>query len=130
MSTHTPREARNLALATEMYERVIVAFDASEIERFFAPGYIQHGSLARDGQEGLREFINGARHDFPEARVTIRRAFADGDFVIFHVRGQLGPDHPVAAVVDIFRLGDGLVQEHWEVIQELPDALPHGNGSF
>jgi predicted SnoaL-like aldol condensation-catalyzing enzyme len=30
----------------------------------------------------------------------------------------------------MFRLGDGLILEHWEVIQELPTTLPHGNGSF
>jgi len=130
MNARTPEEERNLAFATEAYSRVLTRFDPTEIDRYFAIDYVQHGSLAADGREGLRAFIEQARCDFPDAKIEIVRSFVDGEFVIFHVRGQLAPAQPVAAVVDMFRVGNGLIQEHWEVIQELPTALPHRNGSF
>ena len=130
MSTRTADEERILAFATEMYERVVIPFDATLVDRYFAPDYIQHGSLARDGRDGLRAFLDQARRDFPDAEIAIRRSFVDGDHVIFHVSGQLGPQHRPAAIVDMFRIQEGAIQEHWEVIQELPESVPHDNGSF
>ena len=128
--SRSEEEARNLAIATEMYNTVIVPFDSAHLDRFFPSDYIQHSNLADDGREGLKTFLDEAKTRFPNAKIEIRRAFADGPYVIFHVWGRLEEGGPASAIVDIFRLEGGLIREHWEVIQEIPGAVQHGNGPF
>lgn len=103
-------------------------FDSTNLDRYIAPDYIQHGALAADGREPLRRFLDEARQKWPKARLEIRREFVDGDFVIFHVFGALRPEDRGSVVVDIFRMQNGLIQEHWEAIQEIPETLAHQNG--
>lgn len=127
---YTEQEQRNLAIATEMYEQVLMGFDDTQIDQYFPSDYIQHGALATDGLEGLRGFLKDAKVRFPNVNLNIVRAFADGDHVIFHVRGRLSPELPEAAIVDIFRLENNKIAEHWEVIQDVPETLLHDNGMF
>jgi predicted SnoaL-like aldol condensation-catalyzing enzyme len=126
----TVQEMRNLAIASEMYARVLTPLDSTDVDRYFPPDYVQHGSLAEDGREALKRFLDNGRRQYPRFSSTIKRAFVDGDHVIFHVHVVLEPGAPGMAVVDIFRMADGLIQEHWEVIQPVPETLPHGNGTF
>jgi len=123
-------EQRNLEIATQMYERVIIPFDSAHLARYVHPDYIQHSNLAADGRDGLRAFLDEAKSRFPNAKIEIKRAFVDGDYVIFQVAGQLEPGGAAAAIIDIFRMRDGLICEHWEAVQEIPAAFPHGNGPF
>ena len=58
----------------------------------------------------------------------MKRIFADGDYVITHVHGVLEPGHPRSAIVEIFRLEDGRIVEHWDVLQEIPDESSNDNG--
>lgn len=128
--TYSALEEENRARAIAAYESVLIPFDSRRVGEFFSPAYIQHSSLAADGLPALMDFLDGARRDSPEARTEIKRVFADGDHVIFHVHVRLRPDDPGFAVVDIFRLQDGLIAEHWDVIQPIPRDLPNKNGMF
>lgn len=130
MSERGILETENLRIATEMYETVLAPLDPAEVDRYFASDYIQHGSLASDGRDALKGFLEQARKEYPDVRSRIVRSFADGNHVIFHVHVVLQPGDGGLAVVDIFRVKDGLMAEHWEVIQPVPDALPHANGTF
>ena len=56
--------------------------------------------------------------------------FADGDFVILHCHSVREPGTPGRAVVDIFKLENGKVVEHWDVIQDIPDKPMNSNGMF
>jgi predicted SnoaL-like aldol condensation-catalyzing enzyme len=128
--SRTPQETENLRIATEMYERVLFPFDASLVDRYIAPDYRQHSALAPDGRDALKAFLVQARADYPQARTEIKRSFADGDHVIFHVHVVLEPETPGYAVADIFRLEGGLIAEHWDVIQPAAATAPHANGIF
>lgn len=128
--TRSREEAASLAFATEMYRAVLMTFDADAVDRYFAQDYRQHGALAADGRDALKAFLREARESFPEVHSEIKRSFVDGDHVIFHVHVRLRPEDRGVAVVDMFRLEDGLIAEHWEVIQEVPETLMHTNGTF
>ncbi|HEX7759328.1 MAG TPA: nuclear transport factor 2 family protein [Caulobacteraceae bacterium] len=123
-------ETANRALVMAAYAEVLQPFDASRVDEFFAPDYIQHSPLAEDGAAGLKAFLNWARETSPNARHHIRRVFADGDFVIIHLQVVLEPGDPGLAVVDIFRVQDGRIAEHWDVMQPAPEAAPNPNGMF
>jgi len=62
--------------------------------------------------------------------VDIKRVFADGDFVILHSHAVREPDTLGRAVVDIFKLENGKVVEHWDVIQDVPEKPMNSNGMF
>jgi predicted SnoaL-like aldol condensation-catalyzing enzyme len=94
------------------------------------PRYIQHNPVAADGPEGLKAFIQFLRDKFPNSRSEIKRVFADGDFVIVHVHAIREPGTRGRAIIDIFRLENGKVVEHWDVAQDVPEKAANSNGMF
>ena len=87
------------------------------------PEYIQHNPQAPDGAEAFIGFVKA----FPEANVDIRRVVAEGDIVVTHSLLKFAPDDRGTVAVDLFRLQDGKVVEHWDVLQPYPEesANPH-----
>jgi len=130
MKAYTPTEARNLEIATAMYHEMLMPFDSRHVDRFIAENYIQHSTAASGGREGLRAFLDNRNAGFPEVDIRIKASFADGDFTIFHIHTIRFPGDPGMNIVDIFRMKDGMVEEHWEVVQDIPETLPHDNGIF
>lgn len=120
---HDAREQANLAMVLAMHRDVLAAMDSARVDDFIAPGYIQHSSLAAPTVAALKEFLDRVRIESPDAVQTVHRAFADGDHVILHSHVMRWPGDPGLAVVDIFRCADGMIAEHWDVIQEVP-AVP------
>ena len=86
--------------------------------------------MAADGIEGFKAFIAMRKEKTPHARSEIKRAFADGDFVILHVESHREPGDRGVAIVDIFRLENGKIVEHWDVIQPIPEKSANSNGMF
>ena len=103
-------------------------FDAAA--KFFGPHYIQHNPTAPDGIEGFKAFLGFLREKFPDSRSEIKRAFADGDYVILHVHSVREKGTRGRAIVDIFRLENGKIVEHWDVVQEIPEKAANTNGMF
>ncbi|NBC36573.1 hypothetical protein GTZ99_08385 [Novosphingobium sp. FSY-8] len=116
----TPQEEANLALVLEMYNKVLIAMDSSAVDRYISPDYVQHSSLAEPGVPALKAFLDMVRAQSPDARQTIHRALVDGDMVAVHVHVMRFPGDPGLAVVDIFRCADGMIVEHWDVLQDVP----------
>ena len=84
--------------------------------------YIQHNLAARDGLQGLEEFL--AQVPPNTVKVNIVRIFQDDDHVFAHSEYEFfGPK----AGFDIFRIEDGKIVEHWDNLQEIP-AAPTANG--
>jgi len=128
--SYTPREEANRQLVLGAYEHVLKPLDSSRVDDFFAPGYIQHNPMARTGANGLKDFLDWARAQSPDAEHRVKRVFADGDHVIAHVHVIINPGERGNAVVDIFRIEDGRVAEHWDVAQVVPADSANSNGMF
>ena len=68
---------------------------------------------------------------YPDLKLVIKRVIAEGDMVVTHSHLDLEPDkpgHPGRALADFFRLEDGKVVEHWDVIQDVPAESANDNG--
>jgi predicted SnoaL-like aldol condensation-catalyzing enzyme len=130
MSHRTAQEELNHRLVAQMYEEVLQPLNSSRVDRFFAPGYIQHSPLAATGAQGLKDFLDWARARSPKAEHRIKRMLVDGDYVIVHVHVIINPGERGNAVVDIFRIADGKIAEHWDVGQEVPVHAANNNGMF
>lgn len=119
-------------------KRVVLAFydaglnrkDYATASRYFGPRYIQHNPTSDDGKEGFAKFLEYLRTNHPDSHSSIRQSFADGDFVILHVLEKLHPNDRGNAIVDIFRLENGKIVEHWDVKQPIPDHAANRNGMF
>lgn len=127
---HSAQEKANLERVLAMYREVLIAMDADRVEAHLPPDYVQHSSLAEPGLEPLKAFLRMVREQSPDARQTIHRAFADDDHVILHVHVERFPGDPGLAVVDMFRIEDDRIVEHWDVIQEIPADPINPNGMF
>jgi predicted SnoaL-like aldol condensation-catalyzing enzyme len=80
--------------------------------------------------EGLKAFLAFLRDKFPDYHSEIKRIFADGDYVIVHVHNVPTPGSRGNAIVDIFKLENGKVVEHWDVRQEIPEQSANSNTMF
>jgi len=123
----TEAEQRNHALVMAMFQAVLQPLDSAAVDRFVSPDYIQHSPLAAPGREALKAFLDQARRKTPDAVHDLKRSFVDGDHVIVHYHVRLEPDDPGFAVIDIFRVQDGMIAEHWDVVQEVRSDGPNPN---
>jgi predicted SnoaL-like aldol condensation-catalyzing enzyme len=120
----------NKKTVLEFYEAGLNKKDFESASKYFGPKYIQHNPGAPDGIEGFKTFVNFLREKFPNSHSEIKRSFADGDYVILHVHAVREPGTRGRAIVDIFRLENGKIVEHWDVAQDIPEKMPHNNGMF
>jgi predicted SnoaL-like aldol condensation-catalyzing enzyme len=120
----------NKKAVVEFYEAGLNRKDFEAAAKFFGPRYIQHNPGAPDGIEGFKGFLTFLREKFPNSHSEIKKVFAEGDFVILHVHSVREPGTRGRAIVDIFRLENGKIVEHWDVAQDIPDKMPHNNGMF
>jgi len=120
----------NKKTVLEFYEAGLNKKDFDAASKYFGPKYIQHNPGAPDGIEGFKTFVNFLRSKFPNSHSEIKKVFADGDHVILHVHAVREPGTLGRAIVDIFRLENGKIVEHWDVAQDIPEKMPHNNGMF
>jgi len=108
-------QGKNKALVLEAFDTLFNRRDYATAERFWSPGYIQHSVHIAPGRDGLFNLVKSLP---PTLKYEPGIIVADGDFVIVHGRfsGFGAPANGIAA--DILRIEDGVLVEHWDVIQD------------
>jgi predicted SnoaL-like aldol condensation-catalyzing enzyme len=108
-------EEMTKALVLETFDTLFNKRDFEGAERFWSPHYIQHSAHIPPGRDGLFDLI---KHVSPTLRYEAGVILADETFVIMHGRfsGTGWPRSWIAA--DILRISDGLLAEHWDVLQD------------
>lgn len=128
-----------LAADTEANRDTVVAFyrmvfqdhqPAEAAERYIGDQYIQHNPHLPDGAGPFVSFFEGFFEKNPEAHNEIKRVIAEDDLVVLHVHSKVNPEDRGRAVVDIFRLEDGKIVEHWDVAQPVPESSANDNTLF
>jgi predicted SnoaL-like aldol condensation-catalyzing enzyme len=120
----------NKKAVVEFYDLAINKKDFEAASKFIGPRYVQHNPRAADGPEGLKAFLAFLREKFPDYHSEVKRVFADGDYVIVHVHNVPTPGSRGNAIIDIFKLENGKVVEHWDVRQEIPEQSANSNTMF
>jgi predicted SnoaL-like aldol condensation-catalyzing enzyme len=107
--------AKNKAIVLEAFETLFNKRDYAAAERFWSPNCIQHSAHIAPGREGLFNLIKSLP---PTLKYESGTIVAEGEFVIVH-GGFSGFGQPVNWIAaDILRMKDGVLVEHWDVIQD------------
>jgi predicted SnoaL-like aldol condensation-catalyzing enzyme len=103
------------ALVLDAFDTLFNRRDYAAAERFWSPNYIQHSAHIEPGRKGLFELVKASP---PDMRYENALIVANGDYVMLHGRFTNIGQPANWIVADIVRIEDGLLAEHWDVIQD------------
>jgi predicted SnoaL-like aldol condensation-catalyzing enzyme len=103
---------------------------ADAVAQYVGSQYIQHDPQSPDGAEAFIQFATSFAGQFPQLSIDIKRVIAEGDLVAAHLLINMTPENHGMAGVDIFRLQDGKIVEHWDVLQPVPEQAANDNTMF
>ncbi len=103
-----------------------------DIRQYISPEkYVQHSPELANGLQTLLDLVQTFDHDCPGYSIDVKRVFGEADHTVAHCHYRFGADDQLGkAIVEIFRFEDGLMVEHWDVIQDVPATNANGNGMF
>jgi len=122
-------QEKNKEIVKKFYDLIINHKDFEAAKPYIGTRYKQHNPLVKDYPEGLKAFIEFLKKNYPEARSEIKRVIAEDDYVVLHVHSIRSPQIE-RAIIEIFRLENGKIEEHWDVIQEIPEESANSNSMF
>lgn len=93
---------------------------------YVSQDYIQHNPTIIDGREAAIEMLT-PKFSNPNANFSVKKIMVDGDLAVVHLHGKISTDNNGGAVADFYRLKDGKIVEHWDVVQPVPteSVNPH-----
>jgi predicted SnoaL-like aldol condensation-catalyzing enzyme len=131
MATDIQKLEENKRIVVGFYQKALFEGDVdTAVQLYGGKTYTQHTPFAADGFDGLRNYVKWIAANYPNTHGEIKRVFAEGNFVLLHCHytGFFGENGD--AIIDIFRVDDGKVVEHWDVIQAIPEIPLNGNTMF
>ncbi|PGW27747.1 nuclear transport factor 2 family protein [Bacillus cereus] len=121
---------KNKKMVVDFYNEVFNKHNIDIIPKYVSEDYKQHNPFVADGRKAFMDFF---KEDFvknPNSSAEIKRVVAEGDTVALHVHSRTNSQDKGVAIVDIFRIKDGKIVEHWDVIQEIPNDTANNNTMF
>lgn len=115
----------NKEIALKAMDEFFHQRDSTAIDRYWHESYKQHNPSMPNGHQGLKDILSILDKDFKWRPGII---VEQGDIVVTHSHVQGWGPVPVI-VVDIFRLEDGKIAEHWDVVQDEVSAAKSANGN-
>ncbi len=127
--TDHDKTEENRALVTSFDTEVLINGNAEKMAAYLGDLYLQHNPNIADGADGLMAFFTYLQENNISFSLTkTHRSIAEGNFVLLQSEGRIGSKPN--AFYDLFRVENGKIVEHWDVVQEIPDEMAHNNGMF
>jgi predicted SnoaL-like aldol condensation-catalyzing enzyme len=122
---------QNKALVIAFYQQAFNDYQPEQAaSTYLGDTYTQHNPEAPNGPEGFIGFVHWLHGQNPDMHLDLKRAVAEGDMVVTHSNLHLKPGDRGTAVADFWRVTDGKIVEHWDVIQEVPEKSANDNTMF
>jgi predicted SnoaL-like aldol condensation-catalyzing enzyme len=123
--------SQNKHLAKECLDTIFNQHKVEQaVAKYIGANYRQHNPNTADGPDGITAYTNGYIKANPELRIEFKRIIAEGDLVAVHSFIKPSPSALGTAVVDIFRVENGKLAEHWDVMQPMPSKAENRNTMF
>ena len=121
--------AANEALVTYFYDQLFNDNNYSVLS-LLSPDFIQHNPTVANGAAALEAFVQSMRVKYPDNHNTIVQVTGQGDLVMIQHHAISVPGTEGTAIIDIFRVSDGKIAEHWDDLQAVPATTASGNDMF
>lgn len=122
---------QNQKIVVDFYQGVFQKHQVqSYADRYIGQQYIQHNPHVPDGKKPFVDYFVQYFKENPQAHSEIKRVIAEGDLVWLHVHSKANPQDLGSAIIDIFRVENGKIVEHWDVIQDIPAQSANKNTMF
>jgi predicted SnoaL-like aldol condensation-catalyzing enzyme len=122
--------AANKALVVYVYNQLFNRGNTSVIDKYVSPDYIQHNPTIANGPDALRQLVETLHASNPDSRNVIEHVIAQGDLVLLQTDAGVTATSKGAAIVDVFRVQNGKLAEHWDTIQPVPATTVSGHDMF
>lgn len=119
----------NKKMVVAFYQRLFGDHDLSVIDQYIIEDYIQHNPNVADGKKALKEALTQWLVNAPKKKIDFQQVASDGDLVFLHIKSE-GPGGKKFSLVDIFKVKNGKIVEHWDVMQEVPEKAANAHPMF
>lgn len=129
----TPKDTveANKKLVKDFYEMAFNQHKPTEAaKKYIGDKYIQHNPHVPNGAKAFYSYFEDHFKKNPKSHVVIHRVIGDGDLVALHLHSKDNDADLGRAIVDIFRVENGKIVEHFDVIQDVPATTANGNTMF
>lgn len=103
---------------------------AQAVAQYIGDSYRQHNPDAPDGPQGIVAYAGNYLKANPQSSMVFKRVIAEGDLVVVHSHVKASLSDRGEAAVDIFRVQNGRLVEHWDVVQPVSTHPTNGNSMF
>lgn len=119
----------NKQLVITAYQRIFGDLDSTGVDKYLSKDFIQHNPTLPDGPEGVKGVIKMLlSQGVPKQKVIFKHVVAEDDIVILHTRTEMGGKE--WRFIDIYRIENGKLAEHWDAMMHMPDAPANNNPMF
>lgn len=129
MPRNLKQEQQNLRLVENFYNRFFNRHDLNATQ-VIAPNYKQHNPYVADGKQPFVDYFKEEFKKNPQSQAQIVRYATQGNLVYLHVHSTNSPQDRGQAVMDIFRVQQGKIVEHWDIVQDVPQEPANSNTMF
>lgn len=128
LSKTQKQSEENKKLVGDFYQELFGDKSVDAIDKYLGETYIQHNPNLPDGKDALKAGVTQWFKGAPKEKVDVQHLSADGDLVYIHTRSKMGPK--TVSIIDIFRIANSKIVEHWDVIQEVPEKSANEHPMF
>ena len=119
----------NKQIVTTAYQRIFGDLDASAVDQYLSPSFIQHNPTTPDGPDGVKQLLQMLiSQGVPKQKIQFKHVVTDDDIVILHSRYEMAGKE--WRFIDIYRVENGKLAEHWDAMMQMPDTRANDNPLF
>ena len=122
-------QEKNKEVVTKAYQKIFGELDTAAVNEHMTKNFIQHNPTIADGPAGVKALVKVlASQGIPKQKITFKHVIAEGDIVILHSRYEMKGKE--MRFIDIYRVENGKIAEHWDAMMQMPDKRANNNPMF
>lgn len=119
----------NKQIAITAYQRIFGDLDVTGVDEYMSKDFLQHNPTTPDGPEGVKALVQMLiSQGVLKQKIVFKHVVADSDIVFLHSRYEMAGKE--WRFIDIYRIENGKLAEHWDAMMQMPDNRGNNNPMF